>query len=440
MAILLILCVLGAGIPLDSSLKVQKAEALFPSFDPNSALSLIQETISATSLNALELKEFTLDGIAYSLAKKAVSQMTSNIVEWINSGFEGNPMFITDLGGFLRDIADQVAGDYIALIGDGFLCSPFQLNVRAALTFHIQKSKTPGAATQCTFSGVMDNLKNFGTGFNNWGDWFEITTRPANNQYGAYMLAQAELSASITNAQGKEIELLRWGQGIMSMEKCDDNGQNCQIVTPGATIKEQLDQHLGAGLASLIEADEIDEIINALFAQLAEKAVTGLNGLLGLSQSGGAGEDSYLDDVRDNAGDDIGFSYSDKDPIQEALNDEIRAASMLTTMVTKVDGAETKLGTCAALSLPKVLKDARDDAKVELTGSDLVITSLTNLNTRYKATKNADAKNDILLEFRAIEAAGQLRSSLDLIGFEVALKNVQEEVDDFEEEIEDKCD
>lgn len=433
-----VLAIIGVTAPFSHTLEVQKAEALIPSFDASGAANLIQNTLQAQSLGALELKEFTLDGIAYSLAKRAVSQMTSNIVQWINSGFQGSPMFITDLGGFLTDIADQVAGEFIEDLGLGILCSPFQLNVRAALEIQYQQSKSRGAQSQCTFSGVIENLENFATGFTNWSDWFEITTKPQNNQYGALLLAQTELSVSISNAQGEELELLSYGEGFLSMKKCDDNGNNCKVVTPGATIKEQLDQHLGAGLSSLIEADEIDEIINALFAQLAEQAVTGLNGLLGLSE-GSDGADPYLEDVRENEGDDIGFNYDDNDLINKAIEREKQIIAINQEIIELIEGAEQQtLDSDCSLSLPSALEGALEDARTELASANLVHTTLTELNGRH-ATADADGQSDIYVEYFELESSGYLYDQLDVLQFETLLEEVRKEVDEFEDEIDDEC-
>ena len=155
----------------------------------------IQETLSATANTTLQLKELGLDGIANKLAQQAVRQMTTSIVRWINTGFEGSPAFVTDLGGFLKEVADNVAGDFIYGSELGFLCSPFELNIRAAL--EIQYATPFEERASCTLTDIVGNVNGVATSFSDsltsWDDWFEVTTKPQNNQYGAYMLAQQEL-------------------------------------------------------------------------------------------------------------------------------------------------------------------------------------------------------------------------------------------------------
>jgi hypothetical protein len=60
----------------------------------------ISAATTAFGVNSLFIKETVADGIAWAVAKLVVREMTTSIVNWINSGFKGNPAFVTDLGGF----------------------------------------------------------------------------------------------------------------------------------------------------------------------------------------------------------------------------------------------------------------------------------------------------------------------------------------------------
>ncbi|MEK7558438.1 MAG: hypothetical protein AAB507_01265, partial [Patescibacteria group bacterium] len=62
-------------------------------------------TAKATSL--LEFKEDCLDGIAYMVAKIILRQMTQSIITWINTGFEGDPLFLTNPEQYFGNIANQ---------------------------------------------------------------------------------------------------------------------------------------------------------------------------------------------------------------------------------------------------------------------------------------------------------------------------------------------
>jgi len=414
----------------------------------------VQDTLSAgfnqiTSgiQQALQQKEFTLDGIANSLAKQAVSQMTSSVVTWINSGFQGSPAFVTDINGFLLDIADQVAGDFIYGAGLSFLCSPFELEVRAALEIQYQASKGATSQTQCTFSGVLENMQNFGKSLTNWQDWFEITTKPQNNQYGALLIAKHELDIRVRNAQGQEMKLLEFGNGFLSMKKCHNvagGKKQCSVVTPGEVIKDQLNRHLGSGLASLIEADEINEIVNALFAQLAQQAVTGLNGLLGLSNGGGSTGggsggfgNSYLDDMNAGVGGSVGFNYAGENPMANALEIETDMLEIHEDIFDKINDAEVEAeDTCNALT--SSLLRQRVDSREEIASGNIIITTLTRLDTEYKKASVAD-QSDIYFDFLNLESAGYIHDSIDLSNLKMTRDKLVLEIAAFENGLKDEC-
>lgn len=260
--------------------------------------------VSAVGITSLVNKEI-LDGIAWAVAKQMVSQMTKSMVEWINSGFQGDPAFITDLNGFLLDALDNVAGNYIQSLGGigEFVCSPFQLDVQAALTINYAQARSgmPSGPTapSCSLSDISNNIENFLDGTKNadWSDWLTITSNPQNTPYGAYLAAEASLNARLINSAGQEIEIANWGGGFLSKKICEGingapaaEGENCRITTPGEVISQALTIQLATGPSSLVEADEINEIIGALINQLSLKAMQGINGLLGLG-----GNSNYTD-------------------------------------------------------------------------------------------------------------------------------------------------
>jgi hypothetical protein len=281
----------------------------------NTEISAVKDTITAANsvitagaTSNLFVKENLLDGIAWAVAKQMVSNMTRSLINWINSGFQG-PAFVTDFKQMLLDSLDQVAGEYIRGLGDlgEFICSPFQLDVQAALSINYAQAKSgmPSGPDQnlCTLTGIGSNIENFLSGAaDNWGQWFQVTSNPQNTPYGAYLAAEASLNIRLRNEAGEEIEVASWGNGFLSKKVCQavegTSREDCKITTPGQVISEALTFQLSTGPRSLIEADEINELIGALLNQLVLQAVQGLNGLLGLSESGyGGGDGSYLDSL-----------------------------------------------------------------------------------------------------------------------------------------------
>lgn len=48
-----------------------------------------------------------MKGIAYAAAKQVLAKLTARTVNWINSGYQGNPLYVQDEGSFLKSIWDE---------------------------------------------------------------------------------------------------------------------------------------------------------------------------------------------------------------------------------------------------------------------------------------------------------------------------------------------
>jgi hypothetical protein len=239
-----------------------------------------------------------------------IAAITESTINWINSGFEGGPSFVTNFGQFRQEIADNTALDFILgpegqLSELGFLCSPFSLNIRIALAVNRQPYRD---RIRCSLGEVSDNIERFFQGnfsSGGWPAWFRLSLRRDSNPYSAYAGAIAELDARIGRQQLIEDKKLDWGQGFFSKERCveyagatsgstinpDDalvlGGEplciRSEIQTPGQVINDNLSRTFNLSANRLAFADELDEIITALFGQLTREVIQGVNGLRGAS-------------------------------------------------------------------------------------------------------------------------------------------------------------
>lgn len=330
----------------------EKAEAQLATVEVNSAPNLFESIITAVETTAssisnytLQYKETVLDGIAWYVAKAIIRQMTTSIVNWINSGFDGNPSFITDPAGIFINAADQEIGKFIAGSSDlNFLCAPFSIDIRIALAFKYSPFKQK---ITCTFTDIIRNTKNAVNGFNNtfvkgnfeqggWKNWITLTQEPQNNYIGAYIQAEQELSIRVANKKISLNNELNWGKGFLSFKTCDQYAtettgssdeftnagdhntgdsdaytsasenvsttktKTClhqSVQTPGSVIESGLETTLGSGIRQLELADEFNEIVNALFAQMLKTVLGGGGGLKGTSGSGSFDSSSYINQV-----------------------------------------------------------------------------------------------------------------------------------------------
>ncbi len=152
-----------------------------------------------------------------------VSNITRSLINWVNSGFQGSPAFVTDFKQMLLDALDQVAGEYIESLGGlgEFICSPFQLDVQGALSINYAQARSgmPSGPDEnrCTWTGTGSNIVYFLSGTAaSWGHWFHVTANPQNTPYGAYIAAETALNIRLKNEAGQEIEVASWGNGFRS--------------------------------------------------------------------------------------------------------------------------------------------------------------------------------------------------------------------------------
>lgn len=294
----------------------------FAQFAVTDVANTVQNTVSATANTTsassnymLQIKEYILDNVAYMLAKMVLRELTSSIVNWINSGFEGNPAFVSNPAEFFKNVGDQLLGEMI--IGQenlAFLCSPFSIDLRLQLAF---KYRPFQKRISCTLTDVISNvtgasINGFTAGDFSQGGWpafVSMTTEPQNNLYGAYVQADFELSARIADMKKLKSDELNQGRGFLSWKKCktepstDPNfvgppQQTCEVQTPGSVIAGVLDANNAGPLQELHLADEINEIVNALFAQMVKQVLT--TGLRSLSGSGTGDPNSYVNQIRED--------------------------------------------------------------------------------------------------------------------------------------------
>lgn len=230
------------------------------------------------------------DCIARTIAKAVIQQMTNSVVNWINTGFNGKPSFITNYEKFFASVGDQAAGEFIQGSGLSFLCSPFKGQIKVA----IAQSYARRGAPSCSLTGVINNINSFMNGNFAQGGWrgfLQFTTVPTNNPFGAYGYAQAGLQGAQVQALSNARNNISPG-GFLSVQKCDPPGsKNCKVVTPGSVIEDSLKTTLQQPYLANQLAKSFDEIVSALLNQLMVKTL--YNGLSSVSGQSGYSS-SYL--------------------------------------------------------------------------------------------------------------------------------------------------
>jgi len=348
----------------------QKAEGQWYVFDgANAALNAISNAYSAITsfmTKSLAIKETVLDGIAFVIINGLIEKIADSTVDWINSGFdngtgEGGPMFITDFGGFLTDVGDQTLGDFIAGSPLAFLCSPFSLDIKIALTLQFGGERE----ARCTLTDVFENADNALDDLGNnwsWSKWNNIS-QTQNNAYGAYSSAYADLTLRLAEEEDRAIVKSDWGGGFLEFQSCEDDKEatecddvmeegrcetymvpgRCSTKTPGSLIQDTLGDTLMLGNDRLVIADEINEIVGALLNQLFKAVLGGIKGEGGLfdSNPGGDNDENFtklpadtVDKMKELINDALGIEQNYKGWKEKSWNIADLAERYLEALIT----------------------------------------------------------------------------------------------------------
>jgi hypothetical protein len=318
------------------------------------------------SINAFEgtlvQKEYFWDCVLRIAAKSVINSIVASVIDWINNDFRGGPSFITDFDSFLLDVADQIAGEFIEGTAAGFLCDPFNLDVRIALTIDYYLPRTERDIS-CRLTDVLENYNSFVAGnFSDggWSEWFEVAVKPQNNRYGAYLKSSGELARLASARTSEEVGQLDRNRGFLCQE--DPETGNC--VTPGDYIANTLDRHIHTELNELEMADEINEMLAALMGFLMRQIFEGENGgVLGLSGIDSQGSSS-LDRLR-NANQNIGLLQ--KQNLLNRIDAAIASAQAqgLTQFIPQLQTLRAQVSATAPTNTSALSQFSRDLAQIE---------------------------------------------------------------------------
>lgn len=253
--------------------------------------------------------------IAVLAAKAAVNAMTQSIVQWINSGFEGSPAFVTNLNNNLRQLGDGVTQTFVTnLLNNTQINSPYLKPIAANLgeAYLLYTSKDAIVERfKYTLGQYSRNEEAFRRGqFQEGGfnAWFAVTRDCGNDPYCVKLGVQEELMQRIDSSTRERLSELDYGRGFLSWKSCEsttgqvagtgdgstkladaEKTENCTTKTPGSVIESSMSFVSQSTLRQLELAESFDQITGALASQLVAK-IFSEGGLAGASpQSPGGG-------------------------------------------------------------------------------------------------------------------------------------------------------
>lgn len=401
-------------------LPIHQAEAQIPVTETNPAV-IAGITVTAANATTQTTILNTLNGIAWSVAKMAIQSITRSTVNWINSGFQGSPAFITDLQANLNVLSDTVANNFFAELNQatidstGFnLTSPFQDQITQQLRANYYKATgSLLGLNQYDLQGHSADPRAFLNGTFSQGGFnafFSASQNPANNPFGAYTLASNALATQIDAATKQRQNEYIAGNGFSSWRgNCataanpatalakNDPCYGSPIKTPGSVIESQLENNLGSGIRQLELADSINEIVGALMGQLVNQ-VLGPNGLSGASQPSAGGGASYINQAT-NTSTNTQNSTLTQGLVQTIAND-------LTTLAAYRDGWQKILDAANAAQTSCGVRDTITPVITQATAG------VAKANAAIQAETAVQAKVQAAVTSTAADASTQLTTAV----------------------------
>lgn len=212
------------------------------------------------------------NSIGYCLANTIIIYVADSTIEWIQSGFEGKPIFADDPTKLFQDIADYEMSDFLGTLGDGFLCKPFEPFVTLSLVDSYTSSYSDSG--KCTLDSAQGNVEGFFSGDSfDYNTFFAVTQNPANNPSGAFLLANDAAQNKISVSVGTVKADLELGSNFFSWRVKD--GPNAgKIMTPGKLVNETVAKRFNLDSDRLVLAEKFDQVVSSLVNQLLKTAVT----------------------------------------------------------------------------------------------------------------------------------------------------------------------
>lgn len=195
-------------------------------------------TLSNTGLHVADIAKAVAQQLVSAGERQLLAQMTQDMVNWINTGFHGSPLFVQNPDSFFRDIGKLEIKNIVDRYGYDSNLYPFG----KSFALNVINSYKNTAANDAAYSlskvindpNLLNNYRNnFNTG--GWNGFLINTQYPQNNYLGFQMLATDELARQLAgttqNTAQKVQTTLQQGMGFLSPKTCPSNpAYNANVI------------------------------------------------------------------------------------------------------------------------------------------------------------------------------------------------------------------
>jgi hypothetical protein len=256
-----------------------------------------------------------LNGIAYAVAKNTLAQVTNKTLNWVNTGLNGNPLYVQNTDSYLRSIANKQISAFLqtAQGSDPIFGNALESSIRQGVTGTSDglinvSMNTPQAKAYNSFLGDFTS-----------GGWASLLN-PAYNPIGALFTATDSVSKKVASSTTNATNEIQRNNGFLDLKHCVQysatvntantktavnsglsNNPTCvqwATDTPGSIIANQVQTITTSPIRQLEYADKINEVLGSFFDSF-------VNNLLQKGLRGGGNGQSLDFGLSSSAGDNV---------------------------------------------------------------------------------------------------------------------------------------
>jgi hypothetical protein len=202
-----------------------KITSLFGHSGNSSAVSTSDSKAQA-AINTTNRISQCLNGVAYAVAKNTLAQITNKTLNWVNTGFNGNPLYVQNSGSYLNSIANQQITAFLPAVknSDPIFGNALQAAITSQVTGKsaaLAQLNTPLNTPQSTaYNSFMGDFTN--------GGWNSLLN-PAYNPIGSLFNATDTLVNNVTSQQQQSQNEIQRNNGFLDMKRCVQYANNGQV-------------------------------------------------------------------------------------------------------------------------------------------------------------------------------------------------------------------
>ena len=190
------------------------------------ATSVVTKEVPVESAS-VTAREDCSKAIGRYIGKQMMDKITQDTINWINTGFKGEPMFVKDPESMFRSLANQEVAGFAGLIAGNPLGYPFGKDAAKNLINSYRRTFEQNAQFSLNQYVTTGNYKDFYTDFRTggWGAWNAMVLFPQNNPVGFNLMAQDHMVAKTYNPdKGNPIlnlqKQIQASGGFIDQKKC----------------------------------------------------------------------------------------------------------------------------------------------------------------------------------------------------------------------------